>query len=986
MEPKTNRETLEWLNKNSSNQSEEQWLKDAKVFFNNIPGKKQAFRTWRNNFIAENRKLKREAQQNLMKACGGTGRYGDIPPRGYFPEDIPTITLICQNACDKIFQNQDEFKDHIRTAHATLVKKAYSKEARENIIHERGYNVWLDQITFVDLKNKLKEKNYCNKLEKANEYLKERNVEIANALDSDAIFKVGQKGNIIEAKRNVYTNQPDGTVKKTVVTEQFANVTKRTKRKSGDDAENVDPNAAKITSAGERKQAETISDVLSHICGEDIEARSRLVAKLVDKEGPKFASTLTANSKELKATVKFTPTETASLISATGTADRTFDQLRTACIKKLGTSPFASRHQVEKVREEILPINISDWETTYHDLYKNKQGHNAHIKKRTCVLSVRNLKDYITKIAESEADTLKVVDDDNEQLLPLCLDGDGGGGRFVCEFAFLNTVDKKLKLHPFLIYEGTDVRENLEVTLGVLTSQFRALEGSKITVKGNVFKITMFGMFDLSALNSILGKQSHSATYFDAWTNCRLDHIQNHSGKQHIPSECKEISFLSFADFDKNLTHHSVDNGIEKASGKHFGSVVADNLLPLKNISRYIPPLMHIIMGLGNNLFNELKRTVIELDNNENDSQRKHQKSIQIQLKDIYDEKENLSVTHANNSLDKMIVLNDIERITLLVQGKQKEASDVAKQNYAKHSKKKKNDCNAEHCIIYPHDEEHGFADVTKCDKCGGTFHVRCEGIILMVDDQFQDEYTCKKCIYGVGNSEWLEATLREGAHMLTDTNQQLSLKLTTLKMTIEKLEEEDSKCGPRQKLLKDSCTLLKLNPARYHGGDFEGKAIQVMLECARNEKYELLICIKDQEELFEKFRRALDTLQQVSDVLKAPIDHFNDKDVKVVQDICEQWGINWPVDFPHLNITPKAHDMIFVLPEIVKRRRSFFMFYKMEEKGESIHAELNNIQRKIWCIRDPAKRLWKYIERYELRNIVDMSIVTPYKRIFRNK
>ena len=60
-------------------------------------------------------------------------------------------------------------------------------------------------------------------------------------------------------------------------------------------------------------------------------------------------------------------------------------------------------------------------------------------------------------------------------------------------------------------------------------------------------------------------------------------------------------------------------------------------------------------------------------------------------------------------------------------------------------------------------------------------------------------------------------------------------------------------------------------------------------------------------------------------------------------------------------------------------------MFYKVEEKGEAIHAELNDIQRKTWCIRNPADRLWKYIERYELRNALDITIVEPVKRKFKN-
>ncbi len=67
------------------------------------------------------------------------------------------------------------------------------------------------------------------------------------------------------------------------------------------------------------------------------------------------------------------------------------------------------------------------------------------------------------------------------------------------------------------------------------------------------------------------------------------------------------------------------------------------------------------------------------------------------------------------------------------------------------------------------------------------------------------------------------------------------------------------------------------------------------------------------------------------------PIEHFNDEEIGYVKQICEKWGGYWTTDFPHLNVTPKGHDLIFVLPEILKRHRSFFMFHKLEEKGESI-------------------------------------------------
>ena len=151
------------------------------------------------------------------------------------------------------------------------------------------------------------------------------------------------------------------------------------------------------------------------------------------------------------------------------------------------------------------------------------------------------------------------------------------------------------------------------------------------------------------------------------------------------------------------------------------------------------------------------------------------------------------------------------------------------------------------------------------------------------------------------------------------------------------------------------------------------------MLDCARNQKYELLDCIKDKPDLYAKFQRALSTLQETSDCLRRGWDDFEDSEVEIVRKICERWGQNWRKDFPHF--TPKGHDLVFALPEFLKRTRSFHMFYKFEERGESIHRELNAIERRIWAIRNPEKQLWAYIERYELKNQLDTTIVQPEKR-----
>ena len=143
--------------------------------------------------------------------------------------------------------------------------------------------------------------------------------------------------------------------------------------------------------------------------------------------------------------------------------------MRTACNKELGSNPFASARKVTQARNENLVVDKDDWEINYHDLYRNKIGKNADKKQRTCVLNVKDLKTYIQKLAVAEKDNLKNLSDGDE--LQICWDADAGGGRFVGEFTFINNLDRKVILHPFLIY----VRANLEVTLGRLTKQFKNL-------------------------------------------------------------------------------------------------------------------------------------------------------------------------------------------------------------------------------------------------------------------------------------------------------------------------------------------------------------------------------------------------------------------------------------------------------------------------------------------------------------------------------
>ena len=346
----------------------------------------------------------------------------------------------------------------------------------------------------------------------------------------------------METRREIFTQNKDGKLKKSVLTEQFANITKR----KNNDTENIDPKKQRPN-----QQSKGLSDILDHMSAGNEIMKTKILAGVIDAQGQNIATNVAKESKELKLASKLTKESTAAIIAGANMSDYQVKQLRTACNKELGSNPFASARQVTQARNEALIVDRKDWEITYHDLYRNKVGKNADKKRRTCVLNVKHLKSYIEKVAVAEKNNLANLNDGDD--LHVCWDGDGGGGRFVAEFTFLNNTDRKITLHPFLIFEGTDVRANLEVTLGRLTKQIKELEGASINIEGKNLKIKQFGVFDLCALNAILGKQNHSATFFDAWTDCTLDHIRNHSGRKHTTSTCKNIKFQSLEDLEKHL-------------------------------------------------------------------------------------------------------------------------------------------------------------------------------------------------------------------------------------------------------------------------------------------------------------------------------------------------------------------------------------------------------------------------------------------------
>ena len=841
--------------------------------------------------------MQKNLTRDFLRHQGGSGKHFEEPPNDF----------------------EAEIKDEKER------KKMFSKFGREGMISSKSYNKWLGQDCNI----------FTDSMERSTERSVNEDEDIEDGLN-EKIKLVRERSsghNIFDAEKTVFTKCQDGTTKKSVIKETYAKVTIR-KRHQGTLESTKE---YEISGSGATKRAKAVDNILNHTSEHDKLAKAVMVAKIIDKEGSEFGEEILQKSKVMQETRSLNPEQTASMITGTRSADYVWRQARTAFKNTLGYSPLASQKKVESHREKVMVTKKEDWDFQKMKIYQNKMGKNKGLATETPVLQVNNLESYIVKHALNEASELDL----SSKELPICIDADAGGGRFLAVFCFLNRFDKDVKLHPWLLFKGSDSRKNMEMTIGKSSEQIRNLEGKEVTINGEIVKIKMYALFDLCALNCLVGKQNHSSTFPCAWTSVSKDHLQNHSGNEHIPSKCQDIKFLSMEEYERNLTHHLVGEGGKSSAkaGKTSGSVTGTNLVPLENILRYLPPLMHLVMGLANDIIKELVKDVVKFDGAESGNQEvdEDKKQVQENLLEMYSEVEDLEAQLSNVSLAKMVIMNDLKRIPLLKNGLLKEADEVSRENYTRQNKQRKNkrqSCDAISCLLFTIDVENDWDQMFTCKNLC-KIHLRCEGIALInEDEELPEGYECGQCEKKKPNHQWIKEALITKNEEFTQKQLSINLQITSVKAEIDHNEHiEETVSGPRQRKLKAAMKKLG-DVARYHGGDLQGKQVQTLLDDARNETFEIIDCVKDQKVLHDKYSAALTCLANVSDALKTEGDDFDETDIEMVTEICQSWGKMWPIQFPEKNITPKGHILSFVLPKTVAEHKTFFRFYKVEEKG----------------------------------------------------
>ena len=249
---RTNKETLEFMKNLSSDIYSESNLESAKKFFNGFISDRKMLGTWREKFLMEHKSVRQKIQRRLMKICGGSGKNATIPPQEYIPHSFVVDDIKC-GKCLKIYETGNDVKMHVLDEHKRGVKKAFAMEALEMVALDQNYMEWLEESAL--------------SLE-TNEQIKQANrilTEMINSKNRNDYIKIKEENGDHEMQRQVLTANADGTIRTSVVTQQFVEVTTR-KRKYTD---NVDTEQQTNTiEKREERQCKWVENVIRHVLSE----------------------------------------------------------------------------------------------------------------------------------------------------------------------------------------------------------------------------------------------------------------------------------------------------------------------------------------------------------------------------------------------------------------------------------------------------------------------------------------------------------------------------------------------------------------------------------------------------------------------------------------------------------------------------------------------------------------------------------------------
>ena len=740
--------------------------------------------------------------------------------------------------------------------------------------------------------------------------------------------------------------------------------------------------------------------------------RNDVLKTLLRKQGKENLKDII--SPDMEQSQALTPDQAGAVVTDCQMPRRQIRNIVRATRNLGGRKLFSNEKAIyQAIESQAKNISLDSFEMLDIQLQIKRQGQDKYVLENKPLVYVKDIKNHLEIIIKNEASEQEfdIMEDGNKKVI-VGLTADAGGGSFKFSISLMhNKDDITAKDHLILMYEAADTLENTVKCLSKgLYQDMIETNDSIIAIENENYFIHFQGVFDLKAQDELLGAQGSTCVSPCAKCMVPLKHLQNHGGKEHSKENCPEVnqkkSFKYYEDAYRKvfrMSHRQTIENLEKGdnatkittleairkNANKTGSVTSLNLLPFTAITDIVDPLLHIYMGLCNNNLDAIKKDCRKMD-----------KTVGKETADTLGKQ----ISQFENKVQEMqsdydgfyTCIDNVEKISRkrlpdIVNKGEWEAEKKADKFYKNKIKpfEDREVCKSKYCLLFPIDRKFENDMKFQCSSCKQDIHYLCEGLTELSVTIKEDirTYRCHNC--SDISVEDIERKFSKEIKSLRKSQKDLFTDINNWICKVnQKKKDLDLVRGPAETTLEESYKNLKISPMSYHGGSLNGKDCEKIMINARNserlEDFEITKCLSEQyPERAQNYWKLFKILGDCWSKLSVPTKDASDLMDKIKT--CEEWSKQLPVLFPERNITRKGHVLSVHVPEyLTENPKLFHKFFKLEQRGEALHAKVNQMQRaRFFNIKPEKKRVAMVMVELERLNNVPKELFTPreYKK-----
>ena len=444
-----------------------------------------------------------------------------------------------------------------------------------------------------------------------------------------------------------------------------------------------------------------------------------------------------------------------------------------------------------------------------------------------------------------------------------------------------------------------------------------------------------------------------------------------HYGRPHSVEDCPgEFSFKTKENNQDSLNDAIVQNAGStrnlKVFGKENGNIVGNMLYDLP-LNKFHPPQLHVITGIAATQMEMLYKAVEVKDKAEVDPIREvKEKELDQRITTQKFEVERLEAHIDMTNIQHMTIRKDLERHEALKQGDTQRVKELAENQWKEveiSNNSEKSNC-SKYCITHSIDKEAGDMEKVFCSIGNHEVCQRCEGIVLCLGDT-TEKFSCSECLNL--SYEDIITRFKDKKKRIASLNNKLITDYTAAEASLQHLlSERTTVLGKHGRILEKSLKILKMNEEAYFNKTcMVGNTAHKVLDNFRDNKNELLKCIKDDPELYNKHLEMWQILAKIEMLLSKPGEKSLERREEAAQ-ACENYTKRFPVLFKRA-MTRKMHVISCVLSRDIWENGDYYKYLKLEQAGERLHNVLNQLERQYASVMNIALRYF-----YMLKALAD--------------